>query len=283
MAVSGIMLMGFVAYHMVGNLHIYEGAAEMNEYGEFLRELLVPILPRTVFLWIARIGLIVAFFFHIHSAYGLTRINQKSRAGAYVQPRDYKAANVASRTHALAPASSWCLYLVFHLADLTWGRFNPDFVRGDVYRNVEASLSSPPVAIIYIVANMALAHPPVPRVVVDVPEPRASTTPSQQLAAQLRRRIRPDRDGRQPQLPARGPDRCGRDRRLHQGWRRDRDLSDRRRSSGMMRADAGPTRHEGAGQERPAIRRGQAPAPTESGSGATASTKPGNAQQGVPE
>ncbi|HUW02524.1 MAG TPA: hypothetical protein VMW08_09260, partial [Acidimicrobiales bacterium] len=47
MAVSGIMLMGFVAYHMVGNLHIYEGAAEMNEYGEFLRELLVPILPRT--------------------------------------------------------------------------------------------------------------------------------------------------------------------------------------------------------------------------------------------
>ncbi|MDE0804863.1 MAG: hypothetical protein OSA99_16265, partial [Acidimicrobiales bacterium] len=61
MALTGIMLMGFVAYHMVGNLHLYEGAAGMNEYGEFLREIAVPILSRTVFLWIARLGLVVAF------------------------------------------------------------------------------------------------------------------------------------------------------------------------------------------------------------------------------
>ncbi len=155
MAVSGIMLMGFVAYHMVGNLHIYEGAAKMNEYGEFLRELLVPILPRTVFLWIARIGLIAAFFFHIHSAYGLTRINQKSRAGAYAQPRDYQAANVASRSMRVTGLII-LIYLFFHLADLTWGWFNPDFVRGDVYRNVLASLSNLPVAMIYVVASIAL-------------------------------------------------------------------------------------------------------------------------------
>ena len=48
------------------------------------------------------------------------------------------------------------LFLFFHLADLTWGWFNPDFVRGEVYRNLDASLSRLPVAILYIVANIAL-------------------------------------------------------------------------------------------------------------------------------
>ncbi len=61
--------MGFVFAHMVGNLKMYLGAEEFNHYGEFLRELLVPILPRTVALWLMRIGLIGAFALHIHSAY----------------------------------------------------------------------------------------------------------------------------------------------------------------------------------------------------------------------
>ena len=61
MALTGIVLMGFVFAHMVGNLKMYLGPEDFNHYGEFLRELLVPILPRTVALWLLRIGLIVAF------------------------------------------------------------------------------------------------------------------------------------------------------------------------------------------------------------------------------
>jgi succinate dehydrogenase / fumarate reductase cytochrome b subunit len=49
------------------------------------------------------------------------------------------------------------LFVIFHLADLTWGTVNPDYVRGDVYRNMVASFSRPAVAAIYIVANLALA------------------------------------------------------------------------------------------------------------------------------
>ena len=48
MAITGIALMGFVIAHMVGNLKMYLGAEDFDHYGEFLRELLVPILPRTV-------------------------------------------------------------------------------------------------------------------------------------------------------------------------------------------------------------------------------------------
>jgi len=70
--------------------------------------------------------------------------------------RDYVAANFASRT------MRWTgviviLFVVFHLADLTWGTANPDFVRGDVYHNMVESFSRVPVAAAYIVANLALA------------------------------------------------------------------------------------------------------------------------------
>jgi succinate dehydrogenase / fumarate reductase cytochrome b subunit len=155
MALTGIAIMGFVFIHALGNLKVYLGAQDFNHYGEFLREILVPFLPRTVALWLARIGLIVAFTFHVHAAYGLTRMNQRASGGGYQQSRDWQAANAASRS------MRWTgviigLFLVFHLADLTWGTVNPDFVRGDVYRNFVATFSRPPVALIYIVANIAL-------------------------------------------------------------------------------------------------------------------------------
>ena len=155
MAVTGLMLIGFVFFHAVGNLKVYMGADDFNHYGEFLRELLVPILPRTVTLWVLRIGLIFAFAFHIHSAYSLTRMNQRANAGGYQQRRDWQAATAASRTMRWTGVI-FALFLLFHLADLTWGTANPDFVRGDVYRNFVATFSRPLVAILYIVANIAL-------------------------------------------------------------------------------------------------------------------------------
>jgi succinate dehydrogenase / fumarate reductase cytochrome b subunit len=156
MALTGIMLMGYVFVHMVGNLKVYLGAEEVNHYGEFLRELLVPLLPRTVTLWLLRLGLIAAFVFHIHAAYALTRMNRQARAeGGYVSPRDYRAANAASRSMRMTGVVI-LLFLIWHLADLTWGTVNPDFERGDVYRNLVASFERPAVSAIYIVANVAL-------------------------------------------------------------------------------------------------------------------------------
>jgi succinate dehydrogenase / fumarate reductase cytochrome b subunit len=156
MALTGIMLMGFVFVHMVGNLKVFLGAEDYNHYGEWLRSILVPALPRTVFLWILRIGLVLAFAFHIHAAASLTLMNRRARAeGGYLSPRDYQAANAASRSMRLTGIVIG-LFVIFHLFDLSWGQANPDFVRGDVYRNLVASLDRPVVALIYIVANLAL-------------------------------------------------------------------------------------------------------------------------------
>jgi succinate dehydrogenase / fumarate reductase cytochrome b subunit len=163
MAITGIIGIGFVVSHTIGNLKVYIGTVDeggtdvydIDVYGEFLREILVPILPRTVFLWILRLVLIGAVLLHIHAAYSLTILNRKARPVKYQSARDYQVANFASRT------MRWtgiivALFVLWHLADLTWGWANPDFSRGDVYRNLDASLSRVPVAILYIVANIAL-------------------------------------------------------------------------------------------------------------------------------
>ena len=79
MAVSGIILLGYVLAHMVGNLKVFLGREHINAYGEWLRTLGEPALPRTVLLWGMRVVLIAAFVGHIVAAYQLTRMNQKAR------------------------------------------------------------------------------------------------------------------------------------------------------------------------------------------------------------
>jgi len=155
MALTGLGLIGFVIAHMAGNLHLYEGPVEVHEYAEALRDLGGHIIPRTWLLWLLRIGLLVMFALHIHSAVTLSQMSMKSDA-RYQSARDYEAANFASRT------MRWTgpiigLFVLYHLADITWGWFDDDWVRGDPYGNVDRSLSFLPVAIFYIVANIALA------------------------------------------------------------------------------------------------------------------------------
>ncbi len=165
MALTGVGLLGFVLAHMIGNLHIYEGPAELHEYAEALRGLGGGIIPRMVLLWVLRFGLIAMFGLHIAAAYTTKEISRKASDDAnfmdgqksYPGGRDYIAANYASRT------MRWTgpiilLYLVFHLADLTWGWLpHTDYIKGDPYHNVATSLGNLPVAIIYILANVALA------------------------------------------------------------------------------------------------------------------------------
>ena len=158
MAISGIVGLGYIFAHMVGNLKIYLGAESIDSYGEWLREgLLYPILPHTVALWGLRLVLIAALVVHVHAAWALTVANRRARTTDYQAPRDFVVADFAART------MRWTgvivlLFIGFHLADLTWGAeaVNPDFVRGATYDNLVASLSRPVVAGFYLAANLAL-------------------------------------------------------------------------------------------------------------------------------
>ncbi|MFQ5556675.1 MAG: succinate dehydrogenase cytochrome b subunit [Acidimicrobiales bacterium] len=165
MALTGIGLLGYVLVHMIGNLHLYEGPQQVHDYAEGLRDLGGELVPRTLVLWLLRVGLTAMFVVHIHSAYSLKEMSRRSNVGAgylsgtkrYEGGQRFTAANYASRT------MRWTgpiilLSLLFHLADLTWGWWlGDDYIRGDVYHNVSESMGSLPIALIYVAANVALA------------------------------------------------------------------------------------------------------------------------------
>jgi succinate dehydrogenase / fumarate reductase cytochrome b subunit len=155
MAISGMVLMAFVLLHMIGNLKLYFGASPLDRYSHWLRTVGEPALPREWLLDGTRIVLLIALAVHVHAAYVLTRVNRQARPDSYRSKRDFVAADFASRT------MRWTgvivlLFVVFHLFDLTWGPANPDFVGGDPYHNVVESFQRVPVAIIYVIANLAL-------------------------------------------------------------------------------------------------------------------------------
>ena len=155
MAITGVVLMVFLTVHLLGNIKLFLSKQEVNLYSEALRDMPGHLLPRTWLLWTINAGLFLAFVLHVHAAYGLTMINRRARPDRYQSKRDYVAANWASRT------MRWTgviigFFVIFHLADLTWGNANPQFMRGDAYNNVVYSFQRPAVTGIYMVAMIAL-------------------------------------------------------------------------------------------------------------------------------
>ncbi len=154
MAISGIVLFGFVLTHMLGNLKLYQGAEKLNAYAEWLREMGAPVLPHGGALWLLRAGLIAAVVLHVVSAYQLTRISQRARPVAYKRRRTLEA-TYASRTMRWGGVII-LLFVLYHLAHLTWGSVHPDFVHGDVYNNVVVGFGVWWVSALYGVAQLAL-------------------------------------------------------------------------------------------------------------------------------
>ena len=160
MAITGIGMMGFVLFHMIGNLKMYQGADDLNKYAEFLKKLLYPLAPKEAVLWILRGGLVTMLVLHLHAALTLTRLNRHARPVKYQSARDYQVASFASRSMRLSGLVV-IAFLVWHLLDLTFGAVNTvgadgEFVRAEVYDNVVRSFDRPVVAVFYIIANVLL-------------------------------------------------------------------------------------------------------------------------------
>jgi succinate dehydrogenase / fumarate reductase cytochrome b subunit len=153
-AATGIIGIGFVFAHMVGNLKIFLGEEAINHYGEFLRTMGEPIFPRTVLLWIMRLVLLAAVVIHVSLTYQLARQSRAARPVRYQQKIKNVQASYASRTMRWGGVAI-LLFVVFHLADLSWGA-HPDFVRGDVYHNAIIGFHRWWVTAVYLVAMFAL-------------------------------------------------------------------------------------------------------------------------------
>ena len=149
MAASGLVLLGFVVGHMIGNLQIYLGADALNEYAEFLRHFL-----HGQGIWLARGGILLAVVAHIWAATSLTLGNWWARPVGYRQWQA-RESTYASRTMVWSGPILFA-FILYHLAHLTLGSAHPEFVASDVYRNVVIGFSNPFASAFYILAMLAL-------------------------------------------------------------------------------------------------------------------------------
>jgi len=148
MAVSGIILTGFVILHMSGNLLAFKGPAALDEYSHLLQR-------SAIILWGVRSVLLLAAAFHVHSAWSLRRDARAARPTDYAR-RDVLSATLGARTMRWGGVLLLG-FIVFHLLHLTTGTLHPDFVRGEVYNNLVIGLSVPAVAVFYLAAMLALS------------------------------------------------------------------------------------------------------------------------------
>jgi succinate dehydrogenase / fumarate reductase cytochrome b subunit len=147
MAVTGLVMAGFLVLHMLGNLQAFDGGARINAYSAFLHS-------TGEFLWLARAVLLVAVVLHIDAAIQLTRIARAARPQDYAERRS-QVATVASRSLRWGGVIL-AAFIVFHILHMTTGTVHPSFVPGDVYHNLVTGFLVWPVAVFYLVAMAAL-------------------------------------------------------------------------------------------------------------------------------
>jgi len=157
MAVTGIVLVGFVIAHMLGNLKIFLGAQAIDTYAAFLRTMGEPLFPYSVLLWVVRIVLLTCVALHIAAAVQLTRMSRAARPHGY-DTKESIATTYAARTMRWS-AVIVVLFIVYHLLHLTGGvvGWEPGQFRDlSVYHNVVAGFSVWYVSLFYIVAMACL-------------------------------------------------------------------------------------------------------------------------------
>ena len=151
MAVTGVMLFGFVTVHMLGNMQVYGHAESMNAYAEFLQTMI-----HGKGIWAFRLVMLCAAGSHAWAALSLTLANRAARPVGY-RAQQLQAATFASRT------MRWTgvilgIFIIFHILHLTTGTIDPTgtFKHGLAYQNVINGLSVGWVAAFYVIAQLCL-------------------------------------------------------------------------------------------------------------------------------
>ena len=147
LAVTGLVMYGFVSVHMIGNLQLYSGPEKLNHYAELLQS-------ARPLLYGARCVLLLAVATHAWISISLALKNRAARPVKYAGQR-FLEADLASRTM-IWSGPVIALFVLYHILHFTAGSAHPDFVVGDVYRNVVVGFRVPVVALVYVAAMAGL-------------------------------------------------------------------------------------------------------------------------------
>jgi succinate dehydrogenase / fumarate reductase cytochrome b subunit len=152
MAMSGLVLLGFLVAHMIGNLKMYMGPEAFNHYAEFLREIGYPLLPHMAGLWIFRVVLLGCVGLHMLSAWQVYTQSRNARGSKYTKEESLSFA-YASRTMRWGGVII-ATFVVYHLLQFTIGVqwVHAEFVHGEAYQNVVYGFQNLLVSGFYILA-----------------------------------------------------------------------------------------------------------------------------------
>jgi succinate dehydrogenase / fumarate reductase, cytochrome b subunit len=154
MAVTGVILVGYVIAHLLGNLQIYSSdPQQINRYAAFLHN-----PSNAVALWTARTILLAAVVLHITAAIQLWMQNRAARPVSYYKKTDVPT-SYAART------MKWsgfiiAAFVIFHVLHLTVGAVVPIKEiapnQPDVRANVISGFQNPAISGFYILAMILL-------------------------------------------------------------------------------------------------------------------------------
>ena len=154
-ALTGIILVGFLLGHLIGNLLVYVGADTFNEYAEFLHNML-----HGAGVWIARIVLLTSLVLHVAATISLVLQNKAAKGQNYENVET----SVTSGSSRIMVWSGLTIlaFVIFHLlhytvkvdAELAALGNNPDAFGNsvDAYGMVILGFSNTLVSIFYIIA-----------------------------------------------------------------------------------------------------------------------------------
>jgi len=155
-AVTGVLLIGFIVGHLLGNLQIFLGQEYINRYAESLAAL-------GPALWAIRVGLLIVVLLHIYFTIRLAIDNRAARPDAYARKSHVKA-TLASRSMAIS-GLLLLAFIIYHIAHFTVRVADPRFAllkldplnRYDIYSMMVYGFQNVLVSGIYIVAMFLLA------------------------------------------------------------------------------------------------------------------------------
>ncbi|MCL1840961.1 MAG: succinate dehydrogenase cytochrome b subunit [Propionibacteriaceae bacterium] len=162
MAITGTVGALFLAVHLLGNLKVYLGADAFNKYASGLRSFGEPYLPAESFLWLLRIVLLICLVVHVIAGIMLWERSRVAR-GKFKAKRTN---GLRAWSATIQPISGILIFvfLIFHLADLTWGKVvaAQGFVEttattSSAYQNLVHDFSRPWSAIIYVIMMILIA------------------------------------------------------------------------------------------------------------------------------
>jgi succinate dehydrogenase / fumarate reductase cytochrome b subunit len=154
MALTGVVMFGYLIGHVTGNMLIFKGPAAINAYSKFLHD-------SKGLLWGTRLLLLVSVGIHIWATIRFLKLRNDARPVAYAMKEPHGTTFAARTMYWSGPVIA--LFIVYHILHLTTGTVHPSFHADDqthqvdVYRNLVDGFNSPIASGLYIAAMLAIA------------------------------------------------------------------------------------------------------------------------------